>query len=445
MAFDPLSLKQYRQNFQQLIDRVLWDQDLKNAPWWRRILVRSAQIIFAIGRDISEGQLSLRAMSLVYSTVLGFIPTLALVFALLKSLGVHNVMEGALNDLFEILGDRREMVVSQIIDFVDNIQVGVIGITSMGVLIYLVLDMMRKIEVSFNFIWGVSRGRSWSSRVSEYLFAVIVSPLLIFLSISITSSVNTVFFSDFLERLAFGSTLVNLIAFLFPLLFMSLAFAFAYSFLPNTKVRFSSALIGGVVTTIIWKLMGAFFGGFLISAARESIYLAFATVLALMIFAYIGWLVVLLGSDIAYYHQYPGKARIGRKPVTLSISQQEQLTLAVAALIIHRFKNRLQPLGQDEIARQLGTSPMTIERALQHLMGTGLLARTGDDPPSYLPTGSVEDCTMLEIWRSLRDSQAGELHENLDLPEYQLASDFLRELDQAAAEKLATQRFIDSA
>ena len=223
MAFDPFSLNEHRQKLQQLLTRLLWEQDLSTAPWYRRVLVRSAQIIFAVGRDISEGQLSLRAMSLVYSTVLGFIPTLALIFAVLKSLGVHEAMEGALNDLFEILGDRREEVVSQVIGFVDNIQVGVIGITSMGLLIYLVLDMMRKIEVSFNFIWGVSRGRSWSSRVSEYLFAVIVSPLLIFISISITSSVNTVFFSEFLERLTFGSTVVNVFAFLFPLLFMSLA------------------------------------------------------------------------------------------------------------------------------------------------------------------------------------------------------------------------------
>lgn len=445
MTFDPLSLNHYRQKVKQLVDRQLWEQDLKRAPWWHRALVRTAQIVFAIGRDISEGQLSLRAMSLVYSTVLGFIPTLALIFAVLKSLGVHTAMEGALNDLFEVLGDRREQVVGQIIEFVDNIQVGVIGITSTGLLIYLVLDMMRKIEVSFNFIWGVSQGRSWSSRVSEYLFAVIVSPLLIFLSISITSSVNTVFFSDFLERLTFGGTLVNIFAFLFPLLFMSLAFAFAYSFLPNTRVRFSSALVGGAVTTIIWKLMGAFFGGFLITASRESIYLAFATVLALMIFAYVGWLVVLLGADIAFYHQHPGKARIGRKPVTLSIHQQEQLTLAVAALIIHRFKNRLRPLNQDELARELGTNPMTIDRPLQHLTGIGLLAMTGEDPPSYLPTGSVEDCTMLEIWRSLRDSRAGEIHENPELPEHQLATEFLDQLDQAAAEKLAAQRFVDSA
>ena len=52
---------------------------------------------------------------------------------------------------------------------------------------------------------------------------------------------------------------------------------------------------------------------------------------------------------------------------------------------------------------------------------------------------------MLEIWRSLRSAHAGDLQEDLELPEYQLARDFLDELDQAAAEKLATQKFVDSA
>jgi membrane protein len=445
MALNQLKLDSLRKIPRQQIDSFLWQQNLASMPWWRRTLIRSLQIVYAIGRDLSEGQLSLRAMSLVYSTVLGFIPTLALIFAVLKSLGVHNAMEPALNTLLEGLGDRRDEVIAQIIGFVDNIQVGVIGITSMGLLIYLVLEMMRKIEITFNYIWGVSQGRSWSSRVSEYLFAVIVSPLLIFLSISITSSVNTTFFAEYLERLAFGAAVINVFAFLFPLLFMSLAFAFAYSFIPHTRVKFSSAFIGGVVTTIVWKMMGAFFGSILIAAARESIYLAFATVLAVMIFAYVGWLVALLGSDIAYYHQYPNKARSGRKPVSLSIRQQEQLTLSVAALILHRFRNRQSRLSEEEIAARLATNPMTVEPALRFLVSSGLLTRTADEPPCYLPVGSIDDCTLLDIWRNLRSSQAGELDENQDLPEYQQAREFLSRIDSLVVEKLGRQKFIDSA
>lgn len=445
MSLEILKLSALRKSLQQKINSILWERDIESLPFLQRFLIRSAQIIYAIGRDWAEGQLSLRAMSLVYSTVLGFIPTLALTFAVLKSLGVHNAMEPTLLTLLEVLGDRREEVTQQIIGFVDNIQVEIIGITSLGLLLYLVLDMMRKIELSFNYIWSVSRGRSWSNRVSEYLFAVIVSPLLIFISISITSSVNTSFVTAFIENLTFASTIVGLFAFLFPLLFMSLAFAFAYSFLPNTKVKFTSAFIGGFVTTIVWKLMGAFFQDFFVAAARESIYLAFATVLALMIFTYVGWLVALLGSDIAYYHQYPNKARTGRKPITLSISQQEELTLTLAAMIIQRFHKKLPPATEEELAHQMGLSPMVIEPSLNHLKEIGLIVTTSDEPAQYLPKNSVNDCALADIWRTLRTRGRGDIQGNKNLPELLRAQRFLSQLDDVVYDKLGSEKFIDSA
>ncbi|MBL4821316.1 MAG: YihY/virulence factor BrkB family protein [Gammaproteobacteria bacterium] len=444
MSLESLKFTTLKKTIQQETNRLLWEQDVESLPIWQRFLVRSAQIIFAVIRDWNEGQLSLRAMSLVYSTILGFIPTLALIFAVLKSLGVHNAMEPTLLTLLEALGDRREQITQQIIGFVDNIQVEIIGITSLGLLIYLVLDMMRKIETSFNYIWCVSQGRSWSNRVSEYLFAVIVSPLLIFISISITSSVNTTFFTAFLENLSYGSAIVEFFAFLFPLLFMSLAFAFAYSFLPNTKVKFTSAFIGGLVTTIVWKFMGSFFQDFFITAARESIYLAFASVLAIMIFAYVGWLVALMGSDIAYYHQYPNKARIGRKSISLSINQREELALTLAALIIHRFYKKLPPFTEEELAIQMGLSPMNIEQSLRYLQEISLVVTTSDEPARYLPQNSVNECTLADIWRTLRTSGSGPIVGNRNLPELKRAQKFLSELDDVVTEKLGKEKFIDS-
>jgi membrane protein len=321
MALQSTKLTRYSNSIRKELSAFLWQQPLSTQSFWKRFLLRSLQILFGVLRDLTQGQISLRAMSLVFTTVLGFVPLLALTFSVLKSLGVHNAMEPTLLTLLEPLGERSSEVTNQILGFVDNIQVELIGITSTGFLIFVVLDMMRKIEVSFNYIWAVKQARSWSNRIREYLFAVIVSPLLLFLSISITSSVNTSFFQRFLTELAYGSMVLEIFAFVAPILFMSLAFAFAYSFLPNTKVQFSSAFIGGLVTTIIWKLMGSLFQGFFISAARESIYLAFATAIAVMFMAYVLWLVALVGSSIAFYHQYPAKIRIGRERLKLGIGQ----------------------------------------------------------------------------------------------------------------------------
>jgi membrane protein len=441
MALELKRLKHFRESLKQRINQWLWRSRLSQAPLWKRLLIRTAQITTAIIRDLFQEQLSLRAMSLVFTTLIGFFPLFALTFAVLKSLGVHNAMEPTLMALLEPLGDRSVEVTQQILTYVDNLRVELIGITSIGLLIYIVLDMMRKIESAFNYIWAVKKGRTWASRISEYLFAVIVSPLLLFISISITSYVNTNFFESFLENLAYGSVIISFTATLAPVLLMSLAFAFAYGFLPNTRVQFSSAFIGGFVTTIIWKLMGTFFQEFFVSSARESIYLAFASAIVIMFFIYIGWLVALIGSSIAFYHQNPAKIRTGRASVRLSISQKERMALAVADLIIERFNNAETPLSEEEIMRQLNSSPAAIEDALSLLQDIGLITITAEEPVRFLPTHSVSDATLIEVWQALREANADASFTLGESEQVQRIREFQQQMDATLAKELGQERF----
>jgi membrane protein len=443
MSLQLSSIRTHIATMQRKASAFLWQQDLDQVPIWKRGLIRSSQIIVAVIRDLMQEQLSLRAMSLVFTTVIGFFPMIALTFAVLKSLGVHNAMEPTLLTLLQPLGERANEFTQQILSYVDNLQVQLIGITSVGLLIYFVLDMMRKIESAFNYIWAVKKGRSLSSRISEYLFAVIVSPLLLFLSISLTSYINTNFFESFLENLIFGSVIIEASAFVISILLMSLAFAFAYSFLPNTKVQFGSAFIGGLVTTIIWKLMGSVFQGIFVASARESIYLAFASAIAIMFFIYIGWLVALIGSSIAFYHQNPSKTRSGRTTLTLSIAHQEQLSLAVAIAIIRRFQLGGAALTDEELARNLDSNQVAIEQALEQLQKIGLISRTGDQPPAYLPSHSVEDCTMVEIWQALRDSNTDHISISDDSAELLMAHQFQQDIDDAIVSSLGSRKFVD--
>lgn len=442
MTPQPSRIKELINNLRTNLNAWLWPADLESAPFPLRFLIRSGQIFTAVMRDLFQGQLSLRAMSMVFTTAIGFFPLLALTFAVLKSLGVHNAMEPTLLTLLQPLGERANELTSDVLSYVDNLQVELIGITSVGILIYIVLDMMLKIESSFNYIWAVKQGRSWSSRVSEYLFAVIVSPLLLFLSISITSYVNTNFFERFLEGLLYGGVLLEFSALLAPVLLMSLAFAFAYSFLPNTKVQFSSAFIGGFVTTIIWKLMGSVFQGFFVASARESIYLAFATPIATIFFIYIGWLVALVGSNIAFYHQNPGKTRTGREKLNLSISQQEQLSLAIATTIIRRFSAGEEALTEEQLATSLECSGSAIEIALENLIKIDLISATNDNPPRFLPTRAVADCTIVETWQALRKLNADELNQISDSSDLELIRGFQSELELVVSRELGSKKFL---
>lgn len=437
-------LQQFREKIKQLQNSAkdfLWQPNISSLPFWKRSCVRCSQITVAVIRDLLQGQLSLRAMSLVFTTLIGFFPLLALTFSILKSLGVHNAMKPTLLTLLEPLGERRTEVTTQILNYVDAMQVELIGITSVGLLLTIVLDMMRKIELSFNYIWTVKQARSWASRVSEYLFAVIVSPLLLFISISITSSVNTNYFQSFLEGLTYGGLIIQPVAFIAPILLMSLAFAFIYSFLPNTKVQFSSAFIGGFVTTIIWKLMGSLFQEVFITSARESIYLAFATAIVVLFFTYFGWLVALVGSSIAFYHQYPAKARNGREENSLSLLQQEEFSLAVAALIIRRFQNGEAPLSEYEISLFLDSNSALLEPALDNLEAINLITSTSDNPPRFVPTKAVDDCSIVEIWLALRRVNSESHSYSNDSEDMQKIKRFQSQIDSSVESALGNEKF----
>ncbi len=432
--------------FELWLDQLLWQEDIAAMPWWRRTLIRSMQITYAVIRDLGEGSLSLRAMSLVYYTVIAIIPLLALTFSVLKGLGAHNAMEPALLNVLSPLGERSAEVTSSIIQFVDNVRVDVLSIVSLGVLLYTVLRMMQCIELAFNFIWSVNHARNLASRISEYLFAIIVSPLLVFISVGITSYVNTNFFARYLETLTVGVVLLKVVAVATPFFFMSLAFALAYSFIPNTRVKFGSAFIAGIMTTIIWKTMGWIFQSFFASNSPNAvIYVAFFTVILVMIFIYIAWLVLLVGSSIAYYHQYPERTRVGHRKLALSIAQQEEVALTLAYLIVVRFHAKAGPWSALELARHLKLSKSAIADALNLLVFTDFIRETNEDPPRYLPCYAVEDFSVLKLRNQIRCYANEKLQLNTLSAAQLRVNQFMQEIDSVLDKELGERRFLDLA
>tara|TARA_R110002072_G_scaffold278758_1_gene440635 strand:- start:34606 stop:35958 length:1353 start_codon:yes stop_codon:yes gene_type:complete len=415
-------------DLKKIIEGFLWHEETAATPWWHRTVMRSLRIAYAIIRDITDGQLSLRAMSLVYYTVIAFVPLLALTFAVLKGLGVHNAMEPMLLGLLEpFMGEYSTQITTNVVGFVDNVRVDVLSFVSLGVLLYTVLTMMQRIELSFNYIWSVSQARRLANRVSEYLFAVIVSPLLILLSVGIASYVNTTFFVRYLETVSIGVSILQFMAFVMPSVFMSLAFAFAFSFIPNTRVNFGSAFIGGVVTTIAWKTMAWVFQNFITEySANAIIYAAFFAVILLMLFIYLGWLMLLIGSSVAFYHQHPTKTRTGRKPLILSLYAQEELTLTIAYLIIKRFQQGQQPWTQDELQAYTRLSALVLEASIQTLIEIGFITCTEDNPRRFLPTRSVGTTRISELRHTLRAYSPDWEHRGTAIPEQTQIRQFLK-------------------
>src|SRR5262245_8884775 len=308
-------------------DRLLWNPQHSEAGYLLQMLLRVLRLVYAVLRDAVEGQLTLRAMSLVYTTLLSVVPLIALCFSVLKGFGVHPEIEPLLENLLLPLGDKGAELAAQIVLFVDRVRVDVLGVVGLVFLILTVLSLIQKVEEACNYVWHVDRARSLARRMSEYLSILLVGPVLMVAALAMIASIAS---SSIVGRIStitpFGATLV-MMGRLGPFLLVILAFSFAYGFVPNTRVQLSSALAGRVTAGILWTITGKLFASFVATSAQYSaIYSGFAIGVVALIWVYLSWLILLLGADVAFYHQNPLALRGGRTVPDLGAGSDRQST-----------------------------------------------------------------------------------------------------------------------
>ncbi|PIS18419.1 MAG: ribonuclease BN [Zetaproteobacteria bacterium CG12_big_fil_rev_8_21_14_0_65_55_1124] len=383
--------------------QILWPDDVHSLPGWKALITRILQVSFAVIRDFLEGQLTLRAMSLVYTTLLSLVPLLALTFSVLKGFGVQNQLEPALVNTLSALGDKGEEIARQIVGFVDNIKVGVLGSLGLGMLIYTVVSLLHKIEKSFNYIWHIDKARPLGQRFSEYLSVILVGPLLIFSALGMTASLMSSSVVGAISSVPLLGLVVASIGKLIPYALVIVAFTFVYIFMPNTKVKIGPALIGGAVAGIAWETAGWAFGTFVVNSGNyTAIYSGFAILIMFMIWLFVSWLILLLGTSIAFYCQNPGHIAVRRNQQGLSPLLTEKLSL-LAMFHIGQHYYRHQTAWQiDELARKLGAPLNVTQDILDTLQARQLIIATSEGSPPYVPAQDMETLPVKHILDAVR-------------------------------------------
>jgi len=384
----------------------LWNEEYGAASAVNRWLVYTMRTVYAVGRDLGEGQLTLRAMSLVYTTLLSLVPLLALSFSVLKAFGVHNQVRPALLTLLEPLGEKGVQITEQVIGFVNNIKVGVLGALGLALLIYTVITLLQKIELALNFVWRVKGARPLAQRFTQYLSVLLVGPLLIFSAVGVTAA----FFgsSTVRELIAIEplGVLFTILARLVPFLLVIAAFAFIYVLMPNTRVRLASALVGATVAGVLWQTLGWGFAAFIASSTQyTAIYAGFAIVILSMIWLYLNWLIVLIGASIACYYQYPTLLMTPRRESRLSNRVKEKIALLIATFIGRNYYTSAPAWSLEGLASRLGVPSMSVEPVLIAIQRAGYITETAEVPPRYLPARSFEKISVKELLDALRSAE----------------------------------------
>jgi membrane protein len=390
------------------LDRFIWRADLSELPKWRSRPVVVLRMAAAIGRDLAKGQLTLWAMSLVYTTLLSLVPLLAISFSILKGFGVHNQIEPLLLGLLEPLGEKGIEITQRIIEFVDNVKVGVLGSLGFAMLFYTVVSLMQKIERAFNTVWHIEKERSLGQRVRDYVSVLVIGPTMIFVAVGISASISSNAILGSLSEIEPLGTAIRLAGKLIPFLMISAAFSFMYAFIPNTKVRTHAAVSAGLVAGLMWNLLGWAFASFVMGSAKyTAIYSTFATLLFFMIWLYVAWLILLIGANISFYVQHPAYLRGQGSRQRLSHRAREKLALILTTMIAQNHYRQEPPWSAEALSQKLRIRNDPVEDVLAVLETSSLIKATADDPPTYLPARPFETVGVAEILAAARHGGDG--------------------------------------
>jgi membrane protein len=340
-------------------------------------------------------------MSLVYTTLLSVVPLIAMSFSVLKGLGVHNDLKPLLYQGLAPLGEQGQEITDEVINLVDNVKGGLLGSVSLAFFIFTAVSMVQKVEESFNYVWHVGQPRSLARRFSEYLVVLLVGPVIVVIALGMIASFRS---NQIVQMLLANESLGPIFVAgskITPYLLVAGVFTFLYMFVPNTKVKFKSALIGGAVGGCIWAGMGVIFTTFVVYATqRQLIYSGFAVAITTLIWLYLSWLVLLIGAQLAFYHQRPAFLRIGRREPSLSNSMRECLALNIMYLVGQAFRAKDRNITLDSICTQLKVPSIALAPISNRLENDGLLIVT--EKEELLPGREVSRIQIADILEVVR-------------------------------------------
>ena len=385
----------------ETIDDALWRRSLSDRPLAERLAWTIARYMHAVVRDLLSGQLTLRAMSLVYTTLLSTVPLLALSFSVIKIFGVHNRLQPQLYRLMEPLGPKGVEITDWVIRAIDNLEGGVLGTVSLVFLIYTAIAMVQKVEATFNYVWHVTRPRNLARRLSEYISVLLIGPVVMTFALGLIASVGANSVVRALSAIEpFGSAIV-VVGKVLPYILVIAVFTFLYKFLPNSVVRFSAALTGGVAAGIMWAFVGSVFASVVaLSSSQQAIYSTFAVAISALIWLYVSWLILLIGAQIAFYAQHPAFLRLGQQEPRLANELRERIALNIMYLVGMAFRTGDTRYTIERISAAIGIPGRALAPVLSALEATGLVS--ANDQAGLMPGREMSRVTLAEILGAVR-------------------------------------------
>jgi membrane protein len=394
----------WRDRVLHFLDRDLWNAEAtarRGIAGVRRVL----QFLVLVGQGFRQDQLLLRASALTYYAILSVIPLLAIALSVVRAVGVSENLAGILVD--KVAAGSPEAG-QRILEMVQRVDFAGLGTMGAAVLFLTSVLGISSIERTLNTIWGVKHERPWERRLPDYLAVLIVGPVLLGVALSLGTTLQSPALVNRLLQIPAFETLFTIGLRQAPLVFLWLGFAFLYWFLPNTKVRVSSALLGGALAAVLFTVAQRAYLGFNVGVGRYSaLFGGFAALPLLLVWVYFSWVIVLLGAEVAFAYQnltLVSRARRGEEPRPAA---REAIGLAIATWIARAFRQGEGATDAATLAEALDVPVRSVRSILADLEGAGIIAPRGDPEREGFQLGrAAEGIPIAEVLEALRGSRA---------------------------------------
>jgi len=376
----------------------------------RRIVYRFIKTLVLAIRGFIDEDLNVKASALTYSILFAMIPTFALIIAIAKGFGIEKLIRSSLQGTF--IG--QENLIPQVMEFVERYlettQGGIFIGIGLAVLFYSVMNFFMQVESAFNGIWKVKKSRSLIRQFSTYFSSILIIPILIVLSSGLSIFINTAIAQSFLYNVL--SPLLRFGVKFAPYIIDWIVFTVMYMIIPNTKVRFTNALIAGVLAGTAFQLFQfMYIHGQVYLSRYNIVYGSFAAIPLLLLWLQISFLIVLLGAEISYASQNIKNYDYEFDTKNMSTRYNNFLTLFITYVIVKQFEEQKPPLSSDEISINYRLPNRIVNQILTKLVDVSVFIEVFNDESrtkTYQPAIDINQLTINLLFNKL-DSHGSEL------------------------------------
>jgi len=377
---------------------------------------------FAAQRS-GEDRIPQVAGSLTFTTMLSLVPLATVAFALFTAFPIFASFQ---NSLQGFLADHLmpAQFNSQIFKYLNQFASKAKGLTTLGMIVLFVTSVMTMmtVESAFNVIWRVRKARPFAQRVLVYWAILTLGPILIGVSLSISSYLFT-------RSMAFTATqhIPSLIEWALTgaaLPLTVLAFTMMYVYLPNCRVEWRDAAVGGVCAAIAFELAKRGFGFYIRRMpSYTAVYGAFAVVPLFLLWMYLSWFITLIGAMVA--SALPA-IRVGQFHRPYFAGSDLLYALELLARLSEARDEGSRGYTVPQLARMLGRDMDTTVRLMQQLEAVGWIVQLDESgaQPRFVLLANPQQITVRQLYDHFV-IERGELEYQLNLDSTRIHSGML--------------------